>query len=129
MSKNHRKGCKFFIYIEHLLILISTVSGSVSISAFASLVDIPIGIASFTVELKVFVITAGIEKYKSLIKKKKMKHDKTVLLAKSKLNNIKVLISKALIDSNISHDEFVLINNVLKESYDMKKEIKNSKYK
>ena len=129
MSKNHRKGCKFLIYIEHLLILISTVSGCVSISAFASLVDIPIGIASFTVELKVFVITAGIEKYKSLIKKKKMKHYKTVLLAKSKLNNIKVLISKALIDSNISHDEFVLINNVLKEFNDMKKEIKNSKYK
>ena len=129
MSKNHRKGCKFLIYIEHLLILISTVSGCVSISAFASLVDIPIGIASFTVELKVFVTTPGIEKYKSLIKKKKMKHDKTVLLAKSKLNNIKVLISKALIDSNISHDEFVLINNVLKEFYDMKKEIKNSKYK
>ena len=58
-----------------------------------------------------------------------MKHDKTVLLTKSKLNNIKVLISKALIDSNIGHDEFVLINNVLKEFYDMKKEIKNSKYK
>ena len=129
MSKNHRKGCKFLIYIEHLLILTSTVSGCVSISAFASLVDIPIGIASFTVELKVFAITAGIEKYKLLIKKKKMKHDKTVLLAKSKLNNIKVLISKALIDSNISHDEFFLINNVLKEVYDMKKEIKNSKYK
>ena len=39
---------------------------------------------------------------------------------------MKVLISKALIDSHISHDEFVLINNVLKEFYDMKEEIKNS---
>ena len=46
--------------------------------------------------------------------------------AKSKLNNIEVLISKVLIDSNISHDEFVLINNVLKEFHDMKEEIKNS---
>ena len=36
------------------------------------------------------------------------------MLAKSKLNNIEVLISKALIDSNISDDKFVLINNVLK---------------
>ena len=37
------------------------------------------------------------------------------------------LISKALIDSNISHDEFGLINNVLKEFYDRKKkeEIEN----
>ena len=48
------------------------------------------------------------------------------MLAKSKLNNIEVLISKVLIDSNISHYEFVLINNVLKEFYDMKEEIKNS---
>ena len=38
-----------------------------------------------------------------------------MLLAKSKLNSIEVLISKALIDSNIIHDEFVLINKVLKE--------------
>ena len=37
----------------------------------------------------------------------KKKHDKIVLLAKSKLNSFEALISKALIDSNISHDEFV----------------------
>ena len=47
------------------------------------------------------------------------------MLAKSKLNSMEVLISKALVDSNISHDEFVLINDVLKEFYDMKDEIKN----
>ena len=54
------------------------------------------------------VITAAIEKYKPIIKKKK-KHDIIVLLAKSKLNSIEVLIFKALIDSVISHDEFILI--------------------
>ena len=47
------------------------------------------------------------------------------MLAKFKLNRIEDLTSKALIDSNISHDEFVLINNVLKKFYVMKKEIKN----
>ena len=51
------------------------------------------------------------------------------MLAKSKLNRIDVLISKALIDSVISHDEFVLINNVLNEYDDMKEEIKNLKTK
>ena len=55
-----------------------------------------------------------------MIKKKKNKQDKIILLTKSRLNSIEVLISKALIDSNISHDEFVLINNVLKEHYDIK---------
>ena len=45
------------------------------------------------------------------------------MLVKSKLSSIEVLISKALIDSNISHDEFILINNVIKEFYDIKEEI------
>ena len=54
----------------------------------------------------------------------KNKHDKIVLLVKSKLNSIEVLISKALIDSNISHGEFVVINNVLQKDDGMKKEIK-----
>ena len=49
------------------------------------------------------------------------------MLTKSKSNRIEVLISKSLIDSNISHDEFVLINNVLKEYEGMKEEIKNLK--
>ena len=51
------------------------------------------------------------------------------MLAKSSLNSIEVLISKALIDSNIGHDDFILINNVLKEFCDMKEEIKDSNNK
>ena len=74
--------------------------------------------------LKICVMTAGIKKYKPIIKNKKKKHDKILSLAKSKLNS--VLLSKVLINSNISHDEFVLINNVPKEFDDMKEEIKNS---
>ena len=49
------------------------------------------------------------------------------MLAKSKLNSIEVLISKALIDLVVSHDEFVLINNVRKEYNEMKEETKNLK--
>ena len=54
-----------------------------------------------------------------------MKYDKIVFLATTKLNKIEFLISKALIDSYISQDEFVLINNVLKEYDEIKAEIKN----
>ena len=61
-----------------------------------------------------------------VIKKNKKKHYKMVLLAKAKLNSIAISISKALIDSNIIHNEFFLIN-VLKEHDDMKGEIKNLK--
>ena len=59
-----------------------------------------------------------------MIKEKKKKHDKIVLLAKSKLTSIKVLISKALIDSINSHAEFIVIK-VFKEYNKMKEEIKN----
>ena len=61
-----------------------------------------------------------------MIKKNRKKNDKIVLLAKSKLNSSEVLISKALLDSNISHVEFVLINNVITELHAMKEEIKKS---
>ena len=88
------------------------------------MVCVPVGIVSSAVGIKLCVITAGIKKYKSIIKNKK-KHDKILVLRKDKLNTIDVLISKALIDSYISHDEFVSVNNVLREYYEMEKEIKN----
>ena len=72
------------------------------------MLDIYIAITSFVLRLK-------IESYKLIIKKKKKKLDKIVLLAKSKLNSIEVLVFKVLIDLVISHDEFVLINNVQKQ--------------
>ena len=112
---------KTLIYIKHFLILDSAITGCISISAFASLLGISVGITSFAIGLKIYAITAGI-KYKSIIKKKKKRNDKIVLLAKAKLNTIEVLI-----DSNISYDEFALINNMLKEYDDMKEEIKNLK--
>ena len=70
---------------------------------------------SSAVRLKICSITAGIKMYKSVITKKKKKHDKIVLSAKSKWNSIEVLISKSLIDPNISQYEFVSVNNLLKE--------------
>ena len=126
MSNKHKKVYRVLNYIKPLLILIFAVTGCISISSFASLVGIPIGITSSAIRLKICVITAGIQKYKSKIKTKKKKHDKILSLAKSKLNSAEVLISIALIDSNISHNEFVLINNVPKEFDDIKEEIKNS---
>ena len=84
-------------------------AGCVSFSTFACLVGIPIEITSSVTGLKICAIIAGIKRYKSIVEKKK-KHDKIVLLVKSKLNSIEVLISKSLIDLDISHDDFVLIN-------------------
>ena len=63
------------------------------------MIGIPIGITSSAIGLKICAITSGIKKCKSIIKKNKKKHDQMVFLAKSKLNGVEVLISKALIDS------------------------------
>ena len=70
------------------------------------MVEIPIEITSSSIGLKLCAIAEVIKKYKSVIKKKKKKHDKIALLAKLKLNSTEILISKALIDSVVIHDEF-----------------------
>ena len=113
MSRNYKKVYTALNNIENFLILASTITVYISISAFTSLIGIPIGITSSATGLKICAIAAEIEKCKSIINKKKKKHDQIALLAKSKLNKIAVLISKPLLDSNISPDEFTLITNVL----------------
>ena len=123
MSKKHKKVYRVLNYIEHLFNLISIVSGCVSISAFASLVDILIGITCSAIVLKICVATSRIKSISEWLRKEK-KHDKIISLAKSTLNSVEVLISKVVINSNISHNEFVLINNVPKEFDDIKKETK-----
>ena len=81
MSKKNKKICTILIYTNHLLTVVSAVIGCVPISAFAFLVGIPNRIMSTAVGLKIRVITAGIKKYKSIIKKNKSNSDKIVLLA------------------------------------------------
>ena len=93
MSRKHKNVCTTLNYIEHSITLASTLTGSISISAVVSLIDIPIGITSSATGLKICAITAGIKKYKSIIKKKEKKDDTIVLLEKSKLNSIEALIS------------------------------------
>ena len=64
MSKNHKKICATLDYTEHFLILSSIITGCISISAFASLLNIPVGITSSAIALKIFAIAVGIKKYK-----------------------------------------------------------------
>ena len=73
--------------IDHLFTVIFTITGCISISAFTSLVGVPIVMTSSAMGLKVCAITVRIKKYKSIIKKKKKKHDKIALIAKPKLNS------------------------------------------
>ena len=94
---------------EHLLILASTSTSCVSVSAFASLLCVPVSIASSAVGIKLCAITAKIKKYKSIIKKReKKKHGKTVLLGKDKLNTIELQIQLNC-DHTVAWEDFSII--------------------
>ena len=82
VSKKHKKLCATLNYIERVFVLVSTVTGYTSISAFASLIGIPKGVTGPARGLKMVAIAAAIIKYKSIIKKNKKKQYSIVLLAK-----------------------------------------------
>ena len=104
--------CKALNYFKHFLIFISAVIDFVWIFAFTSLVSVPVGIRRSEVGIKICAMAAAVKKFKSIIKKKKEALWNT-FTRKAKLNTIKVLISKPLTDSYISHDEFVSVTRRL----------------
>ena len=71
MSRKHKKVCATFNYIEHLIILVSTITGCISNFDFASFFGIPIGITSSAIRLNNCAVAAGIKKCISMIKKSK----------------------------------------------------------
>ena len=75
MSRKHIKVCTTLNYIEHFLIWASAITGCILISTFASLIGIPIKILSSAIGLKICAIAVEIKKHRSIIKKKKKKHD------------------------------------------------------
>ena len=130
-SKKLNKYVTTFDYIDKMLIVLSAASGGVSIISFASITGAPVGIESASLTL-IFSQTAGIiKKLLNITRKKKKKQDKILMLAKSKLNSIETLISQALIDLDISHEEFIRILKE-KDKYEKMKEnlgSENEEYK
>ena len=96
-SKKISKYIAAFDYIEKTLIFLSETSGGISIVYFTSVTEIPAGIPSAS-SILIFSLTTEIKKLLKVTRKKKKKHNKTVMLAKSKLNSIETLMSQALRD-------------------------------
>ena len=96
-------------YINQALVVLSAISGGVSIILFTSIVAAPVGIASASLTLFFSLITGIVKKLLNITRNKKKKHDKILMLAKSKLNSIETLVLQALIDMEISHEEFITI--------------------
>ena len=128
-SKKVNKYVTVFDYTDKVLIVLSATTRGVSIISFTSVVGAPVGIASASFTL-IFALTIGIiKKLLGTTRNKKRKHDKTFMLAKSKLNSIETLISQALNDIEISHEEFVTILKDKDKYEKMKKNLRSENRK
>ena len=115
-----------FDYFDKIFITLSASFGTLSIASYASVVGIPAGITGASLTL-VFAIGTGISKsLLKVTKKRKKKHNKIIVLAKSKLSDIETLLSSALNDSKISHEEFTSIITEKNIYENIKENIKNT---
>ena len=93
-------------FADKIFITLSASFGTLSLVSHATVVGIPVGIAGGSLTLLFTVTTGIVKKLLNATRKKKKKHNKTIALARNKLNIIETLMSQTLIDFEISHDEF-----------------------
>ena len=111
MSKKLSKYIAAFDYFDKALIVLSGTSGVISITSFTSITAVPVGIASASFNLVFFLTTGIVKKLLKITRNKKKKRNNILMLAKVKLNSFETLVSLALIDLQISQDEFRTIIN------------------
>ena len=122
--KKLNKYLFIFDYLDKIFIALSASFGTLSIASYASIVGKPAGITGSSLTL-IFTIGTGISKsLPTVTKKRKKKHNKIIVLAKNKLNTIDTLLSSALNDSEISHEEFTNIINEANVYENIKENIK-----
>ena len=111
-SKKLSRYVTIFDYIDKILIVLSATTSGVSIISFTnSIIGNSVGIVSASFTL-IFSLTTGIiKKLLNMTINKKKKHDNLFILAESKFNSIENLISRALNDLDISHQEYIMILN------------------
>ena len=108
-SKKLNRYVTIFDFIGKILIVLGATTGGISITSFTTAIGVPAGIVSASFTL-IFSLTTGIvKKLLNMTINKKKKHDQLLMLAESKFNSIETLISQALGDLDISHEEFIMI--------------------
>ena len=126
--KKNSKYIVAFDYAGKLFIILSASFGTLSIALYATIVGIPVGIAGASLTLIFTVTTSVVKTLLNITRKKKKKHNKIIALARSKLNIIENLISQALIDFEITHEEFSKIiceNNNFEQIIDNIRSVKS----
>ena len=111
MGKRLSKYIASFDYFDKSLIALSAISGSIFIASFATVIGILIGIASASLSLTFSLCTGLVKKLLKATRNKKNKCNKIVMLARSKLNSTESKISEAMMNNQISHEDFMTIIN------------------
>ena len=124
-SRKLSKYVTSFNYIEKILIVLNATTGGICIFSHATVVGAPVGISSAGFAILFSLTTGIIKKSLKTTRNRKKKYDKILMLAKSKLNSIESLVSKSLIDMEISHEEFITILKEKDKYEKMKENVRN----
>ena len=116
MSKSLSNYIASFGYFDKSSIVLSVATGSISIASFTTIIRAPAGIVSASFSLAFAVFIGIVRKLLKTTRNQKKKHDKIVRLARTKLNSIESKISDALLNSKVTHKDFMTIINELKKS-------------
>ena len=111
MSKRLSKYITSFDCFDKSLIVLSVATGNISIASFAVLSGAPVGMMSASCSLAFSITTEFVKIFLKTTRNKKKNHNKIVMLTRSKLNSIESKISEALINNEISHEDFMTIIN------------------
>ena len=124
MSKNLSKYIASLEYFHKSVIVLSIATGGISIASFATVIGAPVEMMSASCSLAFSISTGFVKKLLKTIINKKEKHNKIVILAKNKLNSTESKISEALVNNEISHEDFMITINKEKKYRELKESIR-----
>ena len=127
MRKKLSKYISFFDSFDKSLIVLSVISGSISIASFRTVIATSVGITSASLRLAFSLCTGLVKKLLKASRNMKKKHNRIIMLARSKLNSIESKISEALINNQISYEDFMTIINEERNYKDLKESIRMMK--
>ena len=107
MSKNLSKYNASIEYFNKSLIVLSVATDSISISSFATVIRAPVGMMSASFSFAFSITTGFVKKLLKTTRNKKKKHNKIIMLARSKLISIESKMYETLINNEISHENFI----------------------
>ena len=125
MSKNLSKYNASFEYFNKSLIVLSVATDTMSISSFATVIGAPVGMMSASFSLAFSITTGFVKKLLKTTRNKKKKHNKIIMLVRSKLISIESKMYEALINNEISHENFMIIFNEQKKISRIKRKHSN----